>query len=94
MVRAHYECGRCHRPIADCCDGEQAEEKKQMFNLYKDREDNLRDYYVDDENNFLDFSSIADALAFISGRSDFTKMPEDEAEKILTQNFKHKVVSK
>jgi len=24
MVRAHYECARCHRPIADCCDGEQA----------------------------------------------------------------------
>ena len=73
--------------------GNRRRKKIQMFNLYKDRKDNLRDYYVDDENNFLDFSSIADALAFISGRSDFTKMPEDEAEKILTQNFKHKVVS-
>ena len=21
--RAHIECGSCHRPVADCCDGEQ-----------------------------------------------------------------------
>jgi len=26
MVRGHYECPRCHRPVADCCDGERAED--------------------------------------------------------------------
>ena len=23
LVRGHYQCLRCKRPIADCCDGEQ-----------------------------------------------------------------------
>jgi hypothetical protein len=23
MIRSHYECPRCRRPVADCCDGEQ-----------------------------------------------------------------------
>jgi len=25
MVRGHYECRQCKRPVADCCDGEQEE---------------------------------------------------------------------
>ena len=25
MIRSHYECPRCHRPVKDCCDGEQEE---------------------------------------------------------------------
>ena len=25
FVRGHYECMACHRPVADCCDGETAE---------------------------------------------------------------------
>ncbi len=24
-VHGHYQCGRCHRPLNDCCSGEQAE---------------------------------------------------------------------
>lgn len=28
MIRGHYECGRCKRPITDCCDGEQAQIKE------------------------------------------------------------------
>ncbi len=23
FVSGHYECPRCHRPVLDCCDGEQ-----------------------------------------------------------------------
>ena len=23
--KGHYECGRCNRPISDCCDGEVAQ---------------------------------------------------------------------
>ncbi len=23
LVHGHYECTRCHRPVLDCCDGEQ-----------------------------------------------------------------------
>ncbi len=29
LVRAHYECGRCRRPVRDCCDGEQAEPEEE-----------------------------------------------------------------
>lgn len=25
MIRSHYECPRCKRPVKDCCDGEQEE---------------------------------------------------------------------
>jgi hypothetical protein len=25
FIRSHYECASCHRPVADCCDGEKAE---------------------------------------------------------------------
>ena len=24
IIRGHYECNMCHRPIKDCCDGKQA----------------------------------------------------------------------
>ena len=26
QVRGHYECQSCHRPVADCCDGEQIQD--------------------------------------------------------------------
>jgi hypothetical protein len=27
IVRSHYECPRCHRPVLDCCDGEVADKE-------------------------------------------------------------------
>lgn len=26
LVHGHYECISCHRPVYDCCDGEQNQE--------------------------------------------------------------------
>ena len=25
FMGGHYECGRCHSPVVDCCDGERKE---------------------------------------------------------------------
>ena len=30
IFKSHMECGRCGRPLADCCDGEQAQPEEDM----------------------------------------------------------------
>jgi len=31
-VQGHYECASCHRPVMDCCDGEQAQDDNDRQN--------------------------------------------------------------
>ena len=66
--------------------------KKRMYELHRNSDTGTKLRYVDCvDNTVLSFTTVAEALVFISGRPSFRKMSEDEATDILNNNFKHYV---
>ena len=57
------------------------------YHIYKFPEKANKKYFVDGDNKKISFSTIPEALVFISGRPTFKKMSHAEAKNILKNNF-------